>query len=193
MDDYHKEIVGYAVHETLETKGCLSALDMALKKTAHKRTQRLIHHSDRGTQYASTAYVTKLKANGIEVSMTENGNPKENAASERINNTVKNELLKGERFSSVRQVRETLAQRIRFYNEERPHMSLDMRSPLECRQMTGVINKGGTGNGKSTLNLKSELRNMGCFEGNALYLQSHKKDKFYLSVEETYKRFFEIM
>ena len=51
------------------------------------------------------------------------------------------ELLKGERFSSVRQVRETLAQRIRFYNEERPHMSLDMRSPLECRQMTGVINK----------------------------------------------------
>ena len=73
--------------------------------------------------------------------MTENGNPKENAASERINNTVKNELLKGERFSSVRQVRETLAQRIRFYNEERPHMSLDMRSPLECRQMTGVINK----------------------------------------------------
>lgn len=71
--------------------------------------------------------------------MTENENPKENAASERINNTVKNELLKGERFSSVRQVRETLAQRIRFYNEERPHMSLDMRSSLECRQMTGVI------------------------------------------------------
>ena len=58
MDDYHKEIVGYAVHETLETRGCLSALDMALKKTAHKRTQRLIHHSDRGTQYASTDYVT---------------------------------------------------------------------------------------------------------------------------------------
>lgn len=120
MDDYHKEIVGYAVHETLETQGCLSALDMALRKTSHKRTQRLIHHSDRGAQYASTAYVTKRKANGIEISMTENGNSKENTGSERINNTVKNELLKGKRFSSVRQVKETLVQRIRFYNEERP-------------------------------------------------------------------------
>ena len=141
MDDYHKEIVGYAVHETLETQGCLSALDMALKRTARKRTQRLIHHSDRGVQYASSAYVTKLKSNGIEVSMTENGNPKENAASERVNNTIKNELLKGERFTSVRQVREMLARRIRFYNEERPHMSLNMCTPSECRSMTGVIDK----------------------------------------------------
>lgn len=95
MDDYHKEIVGYAVHETLETQGCLSALDMALKGTARKRTQRLIHHSDRGVQYASSAYVTKLKSNGIEVSMTENGNPKENAASERVNNTIKMSCSEG--------------------------------------------------------------------------------------------------
>ena len=141
MDDCHKEIVGYAVHETLDTAGCLKALEMALKKTAHERTQKLIHHSDRGTQYASSAYVTKLKANGIEVSMTENSDPKENAASERVNNTIKNELLRGERFTSVRQVRETLARRIRFYNEERPHMSLNMCTPLECRNMTGVIYK----------------------------------------------------
>ena len=141
MDDYHKEIVGYAVHETLEVAGCLKALDMALKRTAHKRTQKLIHHSDRGVQYASAAYVTKLKSNAIEVSMTEDGNPKDNAASERVNNTVKNELLRGERFTSVRQVRETLARRIKFYNEERPHMSLNMYTPSECRDMTGVIDK----------------------------------------------------
>lgn len=141
MDDYNKEIVGYAVHDTLETAGCLEALDMALDTTAHRRTQKLIHHSDRGTQYASAAYVTRLKSNGIEVSMTENGDPKENAASERVNSTVKNELLRGERFTTIRQVRETLARRIKFYNEERPHMSLNMCTPLECRNMTGVIEK----------------------------------------------------
>lgn len=141
MDDYNKEIVGYAVHDTLETAGCLEALDMALDTTAHRRTQKLIHHSDRGTQYASAAYVTRLKSNGIEVSMTENGDPKENAASERVNSTVKNELLHGERFTTIRQVRETLARKIKFYNEERPHMSLNMCTPLECRNMTGVIEK----------------------------------------------------
>lgn len=172
MDDYHKEIVGYAVHETLETAGCLQALDMALKATAHERTQKLIHHSDRGTQYASSVYVTKLKANGIEVSMTENGDPKENAASERINNTVKNELLRGERFTSVRQVRETLARRIKFYNEERPHMSLNMYTPRECRNMTGVFDKKWDRKREKYLKPENGKVMQDAFQTNELSLQS---------------------
>lgn len=140
MDDYTKEIVGYAVHETLEADGCIRALNMALGRNRNDG-ERLIHHSDRGSQYASTAYVALLKKHKVDISMTENGDPLENASSERINNTVKNELLRGVRFSSIEQVRRILPERIRFYNEKRPHMSLDMHTPAEARDMKGCLNK----------------------------------------------------
>lgn len=140
MDDYTKEIVGYAVHETLEADGCIRALNMALGRNRNEG-ERLIHHSDRGSQYASTAYVSLLKKHKVDISMTENGDPLENASSERINNTVKNELLRGVRFSSIEQVRRILPERIRFYNEKRPHMSLDMHTPAEARDMKGCLNK----------------------------------------------------
>ena len=66
----------------------------------------LIHHSDRGTQYASREYVSLLMSHGISVSMTENGDPKENAKAERINGTIKNEMLKGIELHSVTEARE---------------------------------------------------------------------------------------
>ena len=64
--------------------------------------------------------------------MTESGDPKDNAKAERINNTVKNELFKGqEEFGSIREVKEALQRAVSFYNERRPHMSLDMMTPRE--------------------------------------------------------------
>ncbi len=142
LDAYSEEIVGWSVGMTLETTYPLQALDMALPRLrTPEEAAALIHHSDRGVQYASHQYVRKLKERGIGISMTESGDPKDNAKAERINNTVKNELLKGMRFTSLTEVVQALEVCIKFYNEERPHMSLDMMTPREAATMTGDIKK----------------------------------------------------
>ena len=140
MDDYNKEIIGFSIHETLETEGCVAALEMALAGRTGDLSG-LIHHSDRGTQYASYRYTRILKGHSIRISMTESGDPKDNPSAERINSTIKNELLYGTRFADMYSAREVIGRRIAFYNERRPHMSLDMRKPVECREMTGPISK----------------------------------------------------
>lgn len=143
LDAYSEEIVGWSVGETLEKEYPILALQMALKRLegvpAGKRD--LIHHSDRGCQYASTQYVELLESNGIRISMTEDGNPKDNPQAERINNTMKNELLKDIRFHSLEEVIACVAPAVAFYNQERPHMSLDMLTPAEAAKMTGELRK----------------------------------------------------
>ena len=108
LDAYSKEIVGWAVGETLETGHCIHALRMALKRVDDTSGTELIHHSDRGCQYASKEYTSLLREYGITISMTEDGNPKDNAQAERINNTMKNELLKGKSFCDIKEVREAV-------------------------------------------------------------------------------------
>lgn len=88
-----------------------------------------------------TRYVSQREKNGIRVSMTENGDSRENAQAERINNTVKNELLKDMVSHSIDKVVETLAPAIQFYNNERPHMSIDMMTPAQAASCTGEIGK----------------------------------------------------
>lgn len=95
----------------------------------------LIHHSDRGVQYASRSYTEILKKHEISVSMTQTGNPKDNAQAERINSTVKNELLKGLVFTSIDQVRKAVDKAFDFYNNRRPHMSIDYMTPAEAHKM----------------------------------------------------------
>lgn len=140
LDAYTEEIVGWSVGETLETVYPLAALQMALKRIEGTEVN-LIHHSDRGCQYASREYISLLKQNGIRVSMTENGDPKENAQAERINNTIKNELLKDMTFHNVNEVMVALSHAIHFYNNERPHMSIDMMTPVQAASCTGKIDK----------------------------------------------------
>lgn len=139
MDAYTEEIIGWSVGETLDAVHPIEALRMALKRIEGiaKEDVNLIHHSDRGCQYASGGYVRLLAANGIHVSMTESGDPKENAQAERVNGTMKNELLKGRRFRSVAEVRAAVA----FYNNERPHMSIGMMTPAEASNLTGELEK----------------------------------------------------
>lgn len=120
-DYYTKEIIGYSVGETLETSHTMNALDMAIRHYGKEDLTGLIHHSDRGVQYASYAYTEKLKKHKISISMTECGNPKENAVAERVNNTIKNELFKGKAFYGIQQVEEALKAAVDFYNNERPH------------------------------------------------------------------------
>lgn len=102
---------------------------MALKRIDGKTDIHLIHHSDRGCQYASSEYIKLLNDNHILISMTESGDPKDNAQAERINNTMKNELLKGMRFTNIDEVIAAVARAVDFYNNERPHMSIDMMTP----------------------------------------------------------------
>jgi putative transposase len=88
MDAYSRKIVGWSFHKTLEAKGPVAALEMALK--THTQTdQPLIHHSDRGVQYCSGAYVSRLRQAKIIISMTESGDPNENALAERVFRTLK--------------------------------------------------------------------------------------------------------
>ena len=141
LDAYTEEIVGWSLGPTLETVYPLQALEMAMNRIEGKEIINLIHHSDRGCQYASNEYISRLKERGIQISMTESGDPKENPQAERINNTIKNEMFKGLYFSHINQVKEELVRAIDFYNNERPHMSIDMMTPAEAANYSGEINK----------------------------------------------------
>ena len=141
LDAYTEEIIGWSVGPTLETVYPVEALKMALKRLEGMKKIELIHHSDRGVQYASGEYVRILQELGIRISMTETGDPKENAQAERINNTMKNELLKGKRFTGIAQVRAAVAKAVNFYNYQRPHMSINMMTPAEAAFCEGVLEK----------------------------------------------------
>ena len=141
LDAYTEEIIGWSVGPTLETAYPIEALRMALKRIEGMTNINLIHHSDRGCQYASSEYVRLLQEHGIRISMTETGDPKDNAQAERINNTMKNELLKGMRFTNIEEVEAAVARAVDFYNNERPHMSINMKTPAEAALCEGEILK----------------------------------------------------
>ena len=141
LDAYTEEIVGWSLGDTLETCHPIEALKMALKRLDGMEKIDLIHHSDRGCQYASSQYTELLKAYGIRISMTESGNPKDNPQAERINNTVKNELLKGLVYHSIEDLYNDLVLKIDFYNTRRPHMSIDMMTPAQAAFCEGEIKK----------------------------------------------------
>lgn len=139
MDSYSKMILGSSVGMTLEAKYPMEALSEAIKLLdAHEvDLSKTIHHSDRGVQYTCSDYVTELRKHKVMISMTESGNPKDNAEAERINNTLKNELFKDMVFTDIDQEREALPRAVRFYNHERPHLSIEMRTPAEAAAETG--------------------------------------------------------
>lgn len=141
MDAYSKRVLGSCVAPTLEARHSMKALKEALSTLPDGFADTLIHHSDRGSQYASAEYTNRLKQRGITPSMTESGNPKDNAMAERINSTVKNELLHGKTFTSLRQVVDSVDKAIRFYNEERPHSSLDWHTPDQAHGMSGEMKR----------------------------------------------------
>ncbi|WP_244904423.1 IS3 family transposase, partial [Polaribacter gangjinensis] len=82
-DAYSRKIMGYSFRQDLAAEGCINALKMALSNRLYDKS--IIHHSDRGSQYCSHNYVDLLLKNNISISMTENGDPYENALAERVN------------------------------------------------------------------------------------------------------------
>ena len=139
-DLYSRKIIGYDVSDSLSIEGSLRALRVASK---HRIPRILIHHSDRGVQYCSHAYVELLNSWGSQISMAEQGNPYENAVAERVNGILKIEFLLDQVFSSWSHAQKATDEAIRVYNEERPHSSLGMRTPhqkyREYQEMTQTL------------------------------------------------------
>lgn len=127
-DAYSRKIVGYAVDNTMETESMINALKMANQQRLNKN-KKVIHHSDRGLQYCSKEYVEMTSNNNIQLSMTENSDPYENALAERMNRTIKEEFGLNRKLANREQVRALLKESITLYNQFRPHLSLQMRTP----------------------------------------------------------------
>ena len=134
-DLFSRKILGYCVSDDLSAKSGIKALRMALRKMSD--VTDTIHHSDRGIQYCSHKYTKILKDNNIKISMTENSDPLENAVAERINKTVKEEFTDDKQisFSNYEEARKVMSQIIKFYNDERPHRSLEMYTPSIAYEM----------------------------------------------------------
>lgn len=139
-DQYSKKIMGYHVHETLETAGPLKALRMALKNRRHPETL-LIHHSDRGVQYCCREYTGLLERHGIQISMAAPGNPYENPVAERVNGILKTEYYLEGYFETIDQVRKAVREAIYLYNTHRPHASCDYLTPEQAHQRQGSLGK----------------------------------------------------
>ena len=130
LDVYSRRIVGWSISRKLVSKIALDALESALNE--RQPAAGLIHHSDRGVQYASGDYVKRLETAGILMSMSRPGNPYDNAWAESFMKTLKVEEVDGQRYrhfehaySSIRTFVEDV------YNSERLHSALDYRSPVE--------------------------------------------------------------
>lgn len=139
-DAYSRKIMGYHLSQELKAKGCVIALNKALKARQYP-DRDLIHHSDRGIQYCGDQYVSLLLTNKIQISMTQSGSPYDNAIAERINGILKTELGLDTTFKSYSDAIEPLAQSVHVYNNLRPHMSCDYLTPQQAHCRHGKLKK----------------------------------------------------
>lgn len=138
-DAYSKKIVGWCLWPDLTSQGALNALKMAISNENYK--QGLIHHSDRGIQYCCNDYVNYLNGSGIEISMTENGDPYENAIAERVNGILKEEYELHETFPDYLSANEAVKIAVDKYNNKRPHSSCDHMFPKQAHLCNGPLKK----------------------------------------------------
>ncbi|WP_316822891.1 IS3 family transposase [Pedobacter gandavensis] len=134
-DAFSRKIVGYNVAENLLSIETVKALQMALKGADD--TEFLCHHSDRGLQYCSNEYIRLLEESEIKISMTESGDPRDNAIAERLNGIIKNEYLSGYQVQNIEEGRKVLEFVINLYNDERPHMSIGNLTPNQVHENKG--------------------------------------------------------
>ncbi len=131
LDGFSRKVVGWALAPDLDASLAVQALDRALADRK-PRPASLIHHSDRGVQYASTEYRQRLAGHDITVSMSRPGNPYDNAKAESFMKTLKTEEVDGRRFKDIEAATRSIAVFIdTVYNTERLHSALGYCSPLE--------------------------------------------------------------
>jgi putative transposase len=138
-DAYSRKIVGFSLWPSLESVGAIKALEMALK--GNMRSKDTVHHSDRGVQYCCNDYVRCIEKACIKLSMTEKGDPYENAIAERVNGILKTEFGLSDHFTSNTQAQEAVNKAIDKYNNRRPHASCDYLTPTIAHDQNGPLHK----------------------------------------------------
>ncbi len=136
-DLYSHKIVGWSVGPTLEAIYPIEALRMGLGTIGEEASKGLIHHSDRGCQYCSQAYAGLLRERDVRISMTQSGDPLENAVAERVNGIIKSEWISRMQISTITKCRSELKRIVDFYNGKRPHMSIGYKTPDEVHGQAG--------------------------------------------------------
>jgi transposase InsO family protein len=139
-DAFSRRIMGFGFRNDLSTQGCLDALQMALSNRQYKE-ERLVHHSDRGSQYCCKDYIERLQSAGVSISMTENGDPYENALAERMNGIIKNEFNLHTSALSFDETNQLIIRSVEAYNRLRPHSSCDYLTPLEAHNQKQTLKK----------------------------------------------------
>lgn len=153
LDAWSRRVIGWDLSASLDAELALNALRMALRERQW-RPGELVHHSDRGTQYAAGDYVAVLEQNEILISMSRKGNPYDNAKAERFMRTLKEEQLQGPAYGSIAQARREIGDFLEAtYNRQRLHSALGYLTPNEFeRRQTAVETDGrleGQENGHS--------------------------------------------
>jgi transposase InsO family protein len=139
-DAFSRKIMGYCFRADMLALGCIDALQMALDNRSYNG-QTLIHHSDRGSQYCSKDYVDLLGSEQIAISMTQSGDPYENALAERMNGILKGEFDLYGSSVSFEQTYQRITSSIKAYNELRPHGSCDYLTPSLAHEQGNVLKK----------------------------------------------------
>lgn len=136
-DAYSKKIVGHDVSNSLDVSGSARALENAIKSRSYK-SNRIIHHSDRGYQYCSNEYQSILTKNKIKCSMTESYDPYANAVAERINGILKAEFIGENNLCELPVMQELVNDSIKTYNELRPHYSCYYKTPNQMHKQRKI-------------------------------------------------------
>ena len=127
IDVYSRRITGYQASRSLEAEANIKALEMMIAFRGKENLKKLIHHSDRGSQYHCNNYLRILKEHDIQISMCNAG--WENAYTERINRTLKHEYLRHRNITCLGSLKAELSRAVRLYNEERPHWEITGQMP----------------------------------------------------------------
>lgn len=134
-DAWTHEIVGCVLSDLLMAANTVAALKMGIEHAVDAGLSQLIHHSDRGSQYCSNAYVELLKSVHASISMAEDYKPTDNAIAERVNGIIKQEwLYRMKRPKDMEEVRKIISGIIEFYKNKRPHMSNGRMTPRQKRE-----------------------------------------------------------
>jgi putative transposase len=143
LDAYSRRVIGWDLARTLQAELAVRALEMALSQRSWK-AEGLIHHTDRGVQYASTDYTDLLEQNEIQISMSRRGNPYDNARAERFMRTLKEEEVHGANYRDLEEARSRIGEFLdQVYNRQRLHSALRYLTPEEFEQASQARGSDG--------------------------------------------------
>jgi putative transposase len=139
LDAFSRKVVGWSLDRTLAARLTITALEQAL--VSRQPQAGLVHHSDRGFQYACAEYVAILEKRGMIPSMSRPANPYDNASCESFMKTLKREEIYANQYNNLEHLRGNIEEFIeRYYNRQRLHSALGYRSPEEFEQNSGTKN-----------------------------------------------------